>query len=115
MFNEPLGVIFKKMPKVIDFENKRNFFRLELKHLKGNVRHRMPIRLRIRRKEIFNDSFQRFKKLQAQDLKGRFQIEFVGEEGLDATGLSKEWYLKLSQEIFNPNYALFTLSQNGAS
>ena len=31
----------------------------------------------------------------------------AGEEGQDAGGLLREWYLIMSREIFNPNYALF--------
>lgn len=31
----------------------------------------------------------------------------IGEEGQDAGGLLREWYMIMSREIFNPNYALF--------
>lgn len=34
----------------------------------------------------------------------------TGEEGQDAGGLLREWYLIISREIFNPNYALFLTS-----
>ena len=34
----------------------------------------------------------------------------VGEEGQDAGGLLREWYVIISREIFNPNYALFKSS-----
>lgn len=33
-----------------------------------------------------------------------------GEEGQDAGGLLREWYVIISREIFNPMYALFTVS-----
>jgi len=45
--------------------------------------------------------------LKAEEVKGKFTIEFKGEPGVDATGLSKEWFLLLSKAMFNPNYALF--------
>lgn len=32
---------------------------------------------------------------------------------MDAGGLTREWFLLLSKEIFNPNYALFLPSANG--
>jgi hypothetical protein len=35
---------------------------------------------------------------------------FTGEEGQDAGGLLREWYVIISREIFNPNYALFKSS-----
>lgn len=34
----------------------------------------------------------------------------LGEEGQDAGGLLREWYVIISREIFNPMYALFTVS-----
>lgn len=37
-------------------------------------------------------------------------ISFVDEEGQDAGGLLREWYVIISREIFNPMYALFTVS-----
>lgn len=37
--------------------------------------------------------------------------QFVtGEEGQDAGGLLREWYIIISREIFNPMYALFATS-----
>ncbi|RXG54495.1 E3 ubiquitin-protein ligase HUWE1 [Armadillidium vulgare] len=35
---------------------------------------------------------------------------FSGEEGQDAGGLLREWYVIISREIFNPMYALFCIS-----
>jgi E3 ubiquitin-protein ligase HUWE1 len=33
--------------------------------------------------------------------------QFEGEEGVDAGGVTREWFLMMSRQIFNPNYALF--------
>ncbi|OXB77129.1 UNVERIFIED_CONTAM: hypothetical protein H355_007776 [Colinus virginianus] len=46
-------------------------------------------------------------------LKGKMQsryIVFEGEEGQDAGGLLREWYMIISREMFNPMYALFRTS-----
>ena len=48
-------------------------------------------------------------------MKGRLVISFHEEEGIDAGGLTREWYVILSREIFNPNYCLFTRGQDGAT
>lgn len=69
--------------------------------------------LRIRRKEIFLDSFHHFNKKRTEELKGQLHIEFIGEEGVDAGGVTREWYMVLSREVFNPNYVLFQSSLNG--
>lgn len=39
-----------------------------------------------------------------------FSFCFADEEGQDAGGLLREWYVIISREIFNPMYALFTVS-----
>ena len=40
----------------------------------------------------------------------RRYIVFEGEEGQDAGGLLREWYMIISREMFNPMYALFRTS-----
>jgi E3 ubiquitin-protein ligase NEDD4 len=39
-----------------------------------------------------------------------FRIEFIGEPGLDAGGVSREWYQLISEAIFNPDHGLFLYS-----
>lgn len=48
-------------------------------------------------------------------MKGKLKIEFQGEEGMDVGGLTREWFLSLSKEIFNANYALFIPTSNGVT
>jgi hypothetical protein len=33
--------------------------------------------------------------------RGKLQISFYGEEGIDAGGLTREWYSILAREMFN--------------
>ena len=40
-------------------------------------------------------------------------VEFNGEEGMDAGGLTREWFTIIAKEIFNRDYALFNLSSTG--
>ena len=62
---------------------------------------------------MFEDSFHQLRMRTAEELRGRLQVNFQGEEGIDAGGLTREWYMVLSREIFNPNYALFTPATGG--
>ena len=48
-------------------------------------------------------------------MKGKLSIQFTGEEGMDAGGVSREWFATLAKEMFNPNYALFTPAGGKAS
>jgi len=41
------------------------------------------------------------------DIKKGLRIEFVGEDGVDAGGLRKEWFLLLVRDVFDPNYGMF--------
>ena len=65
----------------------------------------------------------------ADDLKGKLNIEFFDEEAVDAGqflqpieanlntigGVTREWFLSLSREMLNPNYALFQHAANSAT
>jgi E3 ubiquitin-protein ligase HUWE1 len=42
-------------------------------------------------------------------------VKFRGEEGVDAGGLTREWYALVSREMFNPDYGLFRLSEDGTT
>lgn len=75
--------------------------------------HNHPIRMVIRRKDIFSDSYNQLSAKTPMELKGKLQIQFKDEEGYDAGGVSREWFLNLSQTIFDRNYALFIPSSNG--
>lgn len=48
-------------------------------------------------------------------MKGRLYIEFVGEAGVDAGGLARDFFIELSRSMFNPNYSLFKLTSNGVT
>jgi ubiquitin-protein ligase E3 A len=42
------------------------------------------------------------------DLKKQLVVEFQGEQGVDEGGVSKEFFQLVVQEIFNPDFAMFT-------
>lgn len=42
------------------------------------------------------------------DLKKQLVIEFEGEQGVDEGGVSKEFFQLIVEEIFNPDYGMFT-------
>ncbi|XP_048511685.1 E3 ubiquitin-protein ligase HUWE1 isoform X4 [Athalia rosae] len=95
--------------RVLDFDVKRRYFRTELERLDDGIR-REELAVHVRRSHIFEDSFRELHRRNADEWKNRFYIVFEGEEGQDAGGLLREWYVIISREIFNPMYALFTVS-----
>jgi len=47
-------------------------------------------------------------------MKGKLTVVFNGEEGIDAGGVSREWYTILAKEMFNADYCLFTPTADSA-
>lgn len=98
-----------KNSKVLEFDNKRNYFNRRL-HARGTeMRHpHPPLQLAVRRDQVFLDSFKSLYFKTADEMKyGKLSIRFHGEEGVDAGGVTREWFQVLSRQMFNPDYALF--------
>lgn len=98
-----------KNSKVLEFDNKRNYFTRRL-HARGDQRRSQPpLNLPIRRDRTFLDSFQAlYYKLPDEIKYGKLNIRFHGEEGVDAGGVTREWFQVMSRQMFNPDYALFS-------
>ncbi|KAK4274192.1 hypothetical protein QN277_017456 [Acacia crassicarpa] len=99
-----------KVPKFIDFDNKRAHFRSKIKHQHDH--HHSPLRISVRRAYVLEDSYNQLRMRSTQDLKGRLTVHFQGEEGIDAGGLTREWYQLLSRVIFDKGALLFTTVGN---
>ncbi|KAL6999108.1 E3 ubiquitin-protein ligase upl1 [Sarracenia purpurea var. burkii] len=103
-----------KAPRLIDFDNKRAYFRSRIRqqheqYVSG------PLRISIRRAYVLEDSYNQLRMRPTQDLKGRLNVHFQGEEGIDAGGLTREWYQLLSRVIFDKGALLFTTVGNNAT
>jgi len=98
-------------PRVLDFDNKRSYFTHKLRYRSRSERERESyptVAINVRRVRVFEESFQAVTRVKAKDFKyGKLNVRFVGEEGVDAGGVTREWFRILAREIFNPNYALF--------
>lgn len=44
------------------------------------------------------------------DLKKQLVVEFEGEQGIDEGGLSKEFFQLVIDQVFNPDYAMFSFN-----
>ncbi|XP_028066908.1 E3 ubiquitin-protein ligase UPL2-like isoform X3 [Camellia sinensis] len=102
-----------KVPRFIDFDNKRAHFRSKIKHQHDH--HPSPLRISVRRAYILEDSYNQLRMRSSQDLKGRLTVHFQGEEGIDAGGLTREWYQLLSRVIFDKGALLFTTVGNDST
>ena len=71
--------------------------------------------LKVRRDCLVDDSLRNVSEVVGAgsgDIKKGLRIDFVGEEGIDAGGLRKEWFLLLVREIFDPAHGLFLYDED---
>jgi len=95
----------EKLPKY-----KRDFYS-KLQNLLVKIHQRLndegSIQIPVSRQNLLQDSFQFISGLDSMTLTRRLFIKFEGEEGLDFGGMSREWFLSLSEAIFSPDLKLF--------
>ena len=98
-----------KNPKVLEFDNKRNYFNRRLRSRGPEARHpQPPLQLSVRRDQVFMDSYKNLSFKSGDEIKyGKLSVRFSGEEGVDAGGVTREWFQVLSRQMFNADYALF--------
>lgn len=95
-------------PRVLDFDNKRNYFSQQLHRRPAAREHHSTIQLSVRRARVFEDSFQIFLRRTGDQIKyGKLNVRFYEEEGVDAGGVTREWFSILARQMFDPNNALF--------
>ncbi|KAJ9608131.1 E3 ubiquitin-protein ligase tom1 [Cladophialophora chaetospira] len=98
-----------KNPKVLDFDNKRAYFTKQIHSRLHQQRHiQPPLQLNVRRDQVFLDSYKALYYKSAEEMKyGKLNIRFNGEEGVDAGGVTREWFQVLARGMFNPDWALW--------
>ena len=95
-------------PRVLDFDNKRNYFTQQLHRRPASREHYGTLQLNVRRARVFEDSFQYLQRKTGDQIKyGKLSVRFYDEEGVDAGGVTREWFQILARQMFDPNNALF--------
>lgn len=69
------------------------------------------ITIRVRRDRLLEDSLNQISS-SIHSLKRALRIEFAGEEGVDAGGLKKEWFLLLVRELLDPRYGMWLTDED---
>ncbi len=100
--------------RILDLENKKRYLTMRLQTIKikaaeseNAIYQRTRPRLVVRRKTLFADAFHQMKKWSKSQLMSRMSVSFLNEEGVDAGGLTREWYEHMGKAMFNPNYGMF--------
>ncbi|ORX67732.1 HECT-domain-containing protein [Anaeromyces robustus] len=72
-----------------------------------NFGHYGENRLEINRNNIFDDAYSFIMNKTPSELKKRLKIKYIGESGLDAGGLLRDFFYQISKVIGDPNYSFF--------
>ena len=106
--------------QLFDFITKAHFLRAWLKRHKQALLEldsgsATDTKVVVQRDNLFEDAYCKVGQgLSAADLRNNLVFKFDGEEGEDVGGLTREWFELISREIFNPDYALFSLGADAA-
>ena len=68
------------------------------------------LKLKVRRDHLIEDALIELELIAVnnpKDLKKQLVVEFVGEQGVDEGGVSKEFFQLIVEQIFNPEYGMF--------
>lgn len=69
--------------------------------------------LRVKRENIVQNTLSQVIRLGPMEYKKPLQVVFEGEQGVDAGGIKKEFFLLLMREILDPKYGMFkTIEEN---
>ncbi len=91
------------------FEEKADWFQRTCAQLcvEWNEGH---MRMNVRRQFLLGDSVDAVMSLSRKDLRKLWRFEFIGEAGIDAGGLAREWFQLVTAEIFDPDMGLWQSS-----
>ncbi|CAE7830021.1 AKHSDH1 [Symbiodinium sp. CCMP2592] len=112
----PVGAerLLRHLPQAIPFELRVALLRARVQMAREAGLGRPVVKLTVRRTHLFEDGLTSLM-LKEADWRARFQVVFVSasgrpEQGQDAGGLFKEFWEKLAETAFNPEYGLFRIT-----
>jgi HECT-domain (ubiquitin-transferase) len=65
------------------------------------------IKIVVRRQYLLPDSVAALMSLSRQECRKKWRVEFVGEKGMDVGGPTREWFLLLTEQLFDPAFGLW--------
>lgn len=70
------------------------------------------IEIVVRRHAFLEDSVNAILALGRNDMRKTWHVKFSGEPGMDAGGLTREWFELVTEQIFDPDFGLWLSSEN---
>ncbi len=113
------SMLLHRMPQVMNFDERVTIFATTLgQHVNENfVEPGHGVNVKVRRTNLYEDAYAKLNPLKG-DMKGRIQISFVDqfgmdEAGIDGGGLFKEFMTSLCKRAFDPQYGMFKQTESG--
>ena len=98
-----------RIPSMLDFDNKRRYFAAELRRRFRPRGTRGTWHMHLRRADIIEGMFHHMMRTSPDTFRrAKMHVEFEGEEGVDAGGVTRDFFSHASKQLFNPDYALFS-------
>ncbi len=72
------------------------------------------VRLVVSRQRLLEDSFAQLMTLRPQHMRRWMRVQFLGEPGVDAGGLEREWFILVSTALVDPALGLFVQEPGGS-
>ncbi|KAK2942801.1 putative E3 ubiquitin-protein ligase UPL1 [Blattamonas nauphoetae] len=105
---------FVHSPQSFSFSTKKDLFMFGLrKHVESIEGRHSTLEISVGRPNFFNQAYSLLAHIPGSELLTRpLRVRFEGEQGVDAGGLRREFFLLLSKHMFDPSYALFLPTLN---
>jgi len=65
------------------------------------------VKIVVRRQYLLPDSVAAIMSLSRLEMRKKWRFEFVGEKGMDAGGLTREWFQLLTEQLYDPAFGLW--------
>uniref|UniRef100_K3X466 HECT-type E3 ubiquitin transferase n=1 Tax=Globisporangium ultimum (strain ATCC 200006 / CBS 805.95 / DAOM BR144) TaxID=431595 RepID=K3X466_GLOUD len=65
------------------------------------------IKLRVNRSHLFEESMESLSVIPAVSIRSSMRLVFLDESGIDAGGLSREWFVLLNEQLVDPTHGVF--------
>lgn len=70
------------------------------------------LQIKVHRNRIIEDTIAEVSRMNDMHLNRPLMVTFIGEEALDAGGVSREYFQLLTEQLFSPDYGMFVLIKN---
>jgi len=106
-------ILLKKLPWILDFQYKSKFLQsalltsLSAQNVSPDIK-----KLSIDRSNIIRSTIEHFSQMTCTEIKQKISTTFENENGVDAGGLRREWMTLVMKELCNPDFGLFSFSEN---